>query len=149
MSVDPNRGRPTVDQVARWIRARTKDDQQREVGTFDDETRPTADQVEGHIDDAVAIVGLRLPALELVPDELLAAVTAVTALEAACEIEKGYWPEQVLSDRSAYQYLRAECDAALEQLAEQAQAAAGGGTEYASGASSAVLGSWTTIGRRC
>lgn len=149
MSTDPNRGRPTVDQVARWIRARTKDDNQNEVGTFDDVTRPTAEQVEGHIDDAVAFVGLRLPALADIPDELVPAVVSVTALEAACEIEKSYWPEQVLSDRSSYEHLRRECDQALDLLAEQAQAAAGG-TEYTSGgAASAVVGSWTLAARRC
>lgn len=151
MSVPVVPGRPTVAQVARWIRARTKDDQMREVGTFDDATRPTDIQVEGHIDDAYALVGTHLPALDTdAMTGLLPAVEAVVALGAACVIEKSYWPEQVLSDRSAYAQLEQEYRDALEQLANQAAAASGGGTEYEHGDIASVpVGSWTSIGRAC
>jgi hypothetical protein len=138
-------GRPSVDDVAAFIRARTKDDQGNEVGTFDDATRPTADQVERHIDMAMSIVEVRLPDLTLLPTGLLAAVATTAALEAACQIEKSYWPEQVMSNRSPYEYLRSEADAALNALADQAQAAAGGGTEYEAAAACVPVGSWTSI----
>jgi cob(I)alamin adenosyltransferase len=139
-------GRPSVDDVARWIRTRTKDDQMREVGTFDDATRPTDVQVEGHIDDSLAIVGLELPALDNPAlTGLLPAVATVVALGAACAIEKAYWPEQYRTDRSNYSVLKQEYDDALESLAEQAKAAAGGGTEYAAGWASVPIGSWTSI----
>jgi hypothetical protein len=138
-------GRPTVDQVANWIRARTKDSSGNEVGTFDAETRPTDTQVEGHIDDAYALVGVRLPALDdPALAGLLPAVAAVVALEAACQIEKSYWPEQVRSDRSPYTELRQEADDALDALAEQATAAAGG-TEYTAGMGSIPVQSWTSL----
>jgi type IV secretory pathway protease TraF len=141
----PDAGRPSVENVASFIRARTKDDQGHEVGTFDDATRPTADQVEAHIDAALGLVGLRLPAVALLPDELLVAMATVVALEAACQIEKSYWPEQVTTGRSPYAQLREEADRALDRLADQAGAAAGG-TEYESGYASFPVGSWTSIG---
>jgi hypothetical protein len=137
--------RPTVDDVALFIRARTKDDQGNEVGTFDDATRPTSDQVERHIDKAQALVELRLPALDLLPDVLMPAVAVVIALETACQVEKSYWPEQLQTGRSPYEQLRAEADAALTALAEQAGAAAGGGTEWLADAACVPVGSWTSI----
>jgi hypothetical protein len=137
-------GRPTVEEVARFIRARTKDDQGNEVGTFDDATRPTDEQVEGHIDAAVALVGLRLPAIDTLTPELQAATSVVVALEAACQIEKSYWPEQVVTGRSPYQQLRSECDAALEALSEMA-----GGGEGSYGFANAPVASWTSLGGWC
>jgi hypothetical protein len=105
MSV-PDPLRPTVDDVASLIRARTKNDQGREVGTFDDSTRPTAAQVETHITNAVSLLASRWP---VVLDESFApAVRALTAYRAAMQIEKSYFPEQVRSDRSAYDQLREE-----------------------------------------
>ncbi len=147
MSVPPiPPGRPTVDQVANWIRARTKDSNGNEVGTFDADTRPTDAQVELHIDDAYAIVGVRLPKLDDVRlAGLLPAVAAVVALEAACEIEKSYWPEQVRSNRSPYSELRDEATEALNALAEEAEAAAGGGTEYVSRIGMIPVKSWTSL----
>src|SRR5215831_7714469 len=104
MSTTP--GRPTVEQVALLLRARTKDSNDNEVGTFDDDTRPTADQVEEQIDEAVALVAMRLPST--VPDTLWPAVAAVVAYRAALRIEKSYFPEQVRSDRSVYEKLHTE-----------------------------------------
>jgi hypothetical protein len=136
-------GRPTVDQVARIIRARTKDEHGREVGTFDDATRPSSEDVERYIDTALALVGIRLPDLTLIPAALLSGVQAVVALEAACAIEKAMWPEQIGSGKSPYDQLRTEADAALNALADEAAAAVGGGTEYTAAFGSVPVGSWT------
>jgi len=117
-----------------------------EVGTFDDDTRPTATQVEEQIDASMALVGIELPPFDKIPAELVPAVAAVVSLDAACTIEKSYWPEQVQSERSQYAELKVERDQALAALAATAGAAAGGGDEYRMGQGSGVIGSWTMIG---
>ena len=143
MSVPPPTGTPSVDQVARFIRSRTQDSQGNEVGTFDSDTRPTDLQVQDHIAAAQALVELHLPALSMIPAGLLDAMAVVVALEAACQIEKSYWPEQVSSGRSSYAELRAEADAALQALVTQAAAA---GTEFSTTFASVPVGSWTMTG---
>jgi hypothetical protein len=113
--------RPSVDDVALLIRARTKDSSGNEVGTFDDDTRPTETQVESQIDKSVALILIRLPPVEQLPPELVPAISAVVALEAACKIEKSYYPEQVRTDRSAHAQLYAEFLADLEALVLKAE----------------------------
>jgi hypothetical protein len=136
--------RPSVDDVALLIRARTKDSHGNEVGTFDDETRPTADQVEEQIDAALPLVLMRLPEVEKLPTELVPAIAAVVAYRAALRIEKSYYPEQVRSDRSAYDQLLGEYLADLEALVDAATAGPEGAT---SGEIAMVpVGSWTSIG---
>jgi hypothetical protein len=111
---DPDQLKPYVEDVARLIRARTKDDQGREVGTFTADTRPTADQVEAHIEAALGLVSTRLPSV--IPDRLQPAVRNLVAYRAALQIEKSYFPEQVRSDRSAYTQLRDEYNEDLAAL---------------------------------
>jgi len=106
--IDPATMRPSVDDVARLLRARTKDDAGHEVGTFTADTRPTDTQVEGHIDSAVALVGTHLPPIGTVDQAYAPAIAALIAYRAALQIEKSYFPEQVRSDRSAYEQLRQE-----------------------------------------
>jgi hypothetical protein len=135
-------GRPTVEEVALLIRSRTKDSLGNEIGTFDDETRPTADQVEEQIDAAAALVGMRLPPMDELADELLPAVAHVVAYRAALRIEKSYFPEQVRTDRSAYEQLLGEYESDLEALVSAASA---GGTAFESGSDIAMIPveSWT------
>lgn len=135
--VDPAALRPSVEDVARLIRARTKDDVGDEVGTFTEDTRPTADQVEDHITTALALVGTRLPPPERLDAVFGSAVAALVAYRAALQIEKSYFPEQVRSDRSAYEQLRQEYLDDLAALTE-AIAEAGGG-----GASATKSGAWS------
>jgi hypothetical protein len=137
-------GRPTVDDVARLLRARTKDQFGNEVGTFDADTRPTADQVDEQIDASFTTIAIRLPPVAQLADELLPALAAVVALHAACLIEKSYFPEQVNSDRSAYAQLVAELAVDMQALSDVARgvsAAAGPG----SGITMVPVGSWTSI----
>src|SRR5262245_39978146 len=136
--------RPTVEQVAVLIRARTKDSNGIEVGTFDGDTRPTSRQVEQVIDASEALVGMQLPTPENLPAALAPAVVQVVALEAACRIEKTYWPEQVQSERSAYAFLKVEYDealAALKAAVEQGGTSGFGGQDI----SVVPVASWTSI----
>jgi hypothetical protein len=138
-------GRPTIDDVALLLRARTKDSTGAEVGTFDDETRPTGDQVDAHIDAAMALVGIRFGPLDNLPVEAQTAFASLVAYRAALRVEKSYFPEQVRSDRSAYMQLREEY---LDDLAAFTEAVAGGGGAGAVpdyDMAMIPVGSWTSI----
>lgn len=143
MTTPPDPGRPTVEQVALLIRARTKDTFGNEVGTFDSDTRPTDVQVEEQIDAAMALVGVRFPATSGMTAEQVSAFAALVAYRAALRIEKSYFPEQVRSDRSAYPQLREEY---LDDLQAFTNALAGGGGDgMVYPIQSAPVGSWTSI----
>jgi len=90
--------RPTVDDVAALLRARTKDASGNELGTFTPDTRPTDVEVELLITNGCAkvasYVGWDLP------DECVEEGRHLATLVAAYEAELSYWPEQVLSNRS-------------------------------------------------
>lgn len=144
-------GRPTVQDVANLLRARTKDTFGNESGTFTEDTRPTSLAVDGHIDAAMALVATRLPALDTIAPVLLDAYAQVVAYRAALRIEKSYFPEQVRSDRSAYDQLLQEYLDDLAALVEAATTTAG--PDDAAGASSDIasipVGSWTSIRNPC
>jgi hypothetical protein len=91
---------PSVADVAALLRARTKDYNGDEVGTFNDDTRPTSAQVITLIDEAVADVQARMG--QSPPPELAGAGKSAAAMMAACLVELSYFPEQVRSDRSAF-----------------------------------------------
>src|SRR5215831_10447937 len=90
--------RPTVDDVAALIRARTKDASGNELGTFTAATRPTDAEVNQLITNGCAkvasVVGWTLPADAEHEARHLAAVWT------AYEVEQSYWPEQVRTERS-------------------------------------------------
>lgn len=92
--------RPSVDDVAALLRARTKNASGNEIGTFTDETRPKDVEVEQLITNGCAkvasLVGWAIPADAWEEGRHLA------SLVAACEVELSYFPEQVRTDRSAY-----------------------------------------------
>ncbi len=102
----------TPDDVAALLRARTKDQLGNEVGRFlpasdtagDPQTRPTAEQVQEQIDIARSLTRLDVG---LIPDGCMEGGETVVALLAALLVEQGYWPEQVQSERSAYDRLLA------------------------------------------
>jgi hypothetical protein len=127
------------------LRARTKDSNGNEVGTFDDDTRPTADQVEEQIDAAVALVGMRLPPTDTLPVALQPAVAALVAYRAALRVEKSYFPEQIRSDRSAYEQLKEEYTDDLTALQEALAGSGGAGELVAYDIASISVGSWTSI----
>jgi hypothetical protein len=142
----PDPGRPTVDQVALLLRARTKDSAGNEVGTFDDDTRPTGDQVDEQIDAAMGLVGVRFPATDKLSAEQVTAFQALVAYRAALRVEKSYFPEQVRTDRSAYTQLREEYLDDLAALTTSVSGGAGGSGEFPSyDVAMAPVGSWTSI----
>jgi hypothetical protein len=103
----------TVADVAAIIRARTKDSNGAELGTFTDTTRPTAVQCEEAITHAVTLIHSKVGG---VGDGCADLARGAVALGAAAEIELSYFPEQSRSDRSVYQYLQQRYDAALDGL---------------------------------
>jgi hypothetical protein len=95
--------RPTVDDVAALLRARTKDASGNEIGTFNEETRPTDAEVEQLITNGCAKVASL--ATWYVPGDAQPEASHLAALVTACEVELSYFPEQVRSDRSGFQQL--------------------------------------------
>jgi hypothetical protein len=83
---------PSVQDVARYLRARTRGPDGSEVGTFDSTTVPTDDQVEAIIDLAMPIVS---GMLGLVPATCEVGARSLAALKAAEMIEVSYFPEQL------------------------------------------------------
>lgn len=96
--------RPTTDDVAALLRARTKNPSGNEQGTFDDQTRPTELEVERLITNGVAKVLAAIGVWDL-PPEAQDEARHLASILAACEVELSYFPEQVRSDRSAYAQL--------------------------------------------
>jgi hypothetical protein len=100
--------------VAVWLRARTQDDEGREVGLFTEATRPTVGQVEQAISTAHSMVALRVGWES--PEPCLEGYRYAVSLAAACIIEKSYFPEQIADSRSAYVQLNEELTQALQNL---------------------------------
>ena len=93
----------TPDDVAALLTARTKDQAGRELGVFNDDTRPTYEQVLTRIEIARELV---FAGLGPVPDACRSTGEAVVALRAAMLTEAGFWPEQTQSNQSTYERLR-------------------------------------------
>jgi hypothetical protein len=121
---------PSASEVARLLRARTKDSTGKEVGDFTDDTRPNWHEVDDLITTAEGDVLAQTGSLL---SELAAkSVRALVALRAAMLVELSYFPEQVRSDRSAYvEYKRLYDDdlAALLRSIEEGGADGGVGGE--------------------
>lgn len=91
---------PTVSQVGALLRARTKDTAGNEIGTFTEATRPTAEDVNELIQQAIDTVAVR--AGEDVPPKMIPETQRLVALRAAMLVELGYFGEQVTTGRSPY-----------------------------------------------
>jgi len=98
--VPPESYMPSVQDVAALLRARTKDSTGVEVGTFNDDTRPTSAQAATMIDTAVNEVLVAVGPGP--PDWLGMGIKSAATIKAAMLIELSYFPEQVQSSRSAY-----------------------------------------------
>lgn len=112
----PDPMRPTLEQLGALMRARTRDTEGVEQGTFTTDTRPTGTHAEAIItmalDEVHMIVG-PIPA----DSRCLAGAYVAVALKAACMIEKSLWPEQVNVPRSPYEQYQAEYEQAVTALA--------------------------------
>lgn len=102
MTVDAHYpARPSTDEVANLLRARTVDQYGNELGTFTDATRPTIEQADSLIDAAYDLVNLRVGRISDTSPEIITQAKAVVMLLAARLIETVYYPEQAAQDESA------------------------------------------------
>jgi hypothetical protein len=76
-----------------------------ELGTFDENTRPTGEQVIELIEMAVGDLEARVPVE--IPAEYKDAARRLVALQAATLIEASYFPNELETDRSAYRQYQA------------------------------------------
>lgn len=91
---------PDVASVGALLRARTRDTNGNEIGTFTEQTRPTGDQVLSVIRTAVGDLSSAVGS-DLVPAFHVAA-QQLAAYRAAALIELSFFPEQVALGRSPY-----------------------------------------------
>jgi hypothetical protein len=106
---------PTTGDVARFLRARTKDTTTgTEYGDFTANTRPTADEVADLIADASASVAAHV-GTEIPTDKDWLA-QRVVAIRAAMLVELSYFPEQTNGDDTVYTHLADLYSEALASL---------------------------------
>ncbi len=123
--------RPTVTEVASLLRARTKVRGGTEAKTFNTITRPTADEVEELIDDALSEVLGKVQPIDptLVYGSAYNApgsayerrVRAAVKLYAALLVELSYWPEQVHSGQSPANTYQALFDSRIRALISEGE----------------------------
>lgn len=94
----------TVRSVGTILRARTVDANGNELGTFTADTRPTAEQVQELLDEAVGRLASEVGSD--IDAKFWAQARSVAALDAALTVELTYWPEQVATGRSPYEQLK-------------------------------------------
>jgi hypothetical protein len=130
--------------VGAFLRARTQDNDDQEVGVFNEDTRPTGDEVQKLIDRAAGVVYGTVGS----PEDWLCSSAPDLAEEAqhwiillVCMlIELSYFPEQVRSDRSAFQGYKDLWDddtVGFNVFREAAIACGGSGTDPEGGATAA------------
>ena len=120
---------PSVADGAAQIRARTKNPAGKEVGTFDDTTRPTGTEVELLIAKGVRRVETQVgdPCTERLQEDAGAAAALYTAML----IEQSYFPEQTTATGSSFNSLlklwEGQIKALDEEVARECGGAGGGG----------------------
>lgn len=127
----PSSARPDIAAVGALIRARTRDENGTELGTFTDQTRPTEAEVSVFIDQAMAEVFLRIP-LDNVADlgeRLLDYALYVVAIRAAMAVELSYHPDRT-EEGSAYGRLRELFEQAMTALMALADTTGADDTPY-------------------
>jgi hypothetical protein len=108
--------KPTIDELAALLRARTVDRFGNEAGTFNENTRPTATEAQAIIDSAYDLVSLRIGPLPD-GDELIGSqAKSVILLLAARLVETVYYPEQAAQDQSAAELYGEMYDDAIRSL---------------------------------
>lgn len=122
---------PTVDDVGAILRARTKDVNGNEVGTFNTDTRPTGDEVTLLIPLGVSAVSNSVGADIPMPCQVDARYLA--ALRVAMAVELSYFPEQIGTNRSPYNSLRDQFNDDLKRLSMCITNTNSGGTTGANG----------------
>jgi hypothetical protein len=110
MPVDPAAYRPTLADLGGIMRARTRNGSGDELGTFTEDTRPTAEEAEGLIDRALGLVS---PRLGDVPESATNLAPSIVALRAAMFVETSYYPEETSGEGNAYASYREQYRDAL------------------------------------
>lgn len=100
---------PSLSDIGAVLRARTRDENGNELGTFTEGTRPTDDEVDALIPSAVAEVLLHIPDDE-VSDRLIGYAKYLVSLRVGMAIELSYNPDQT-AEGSAYARLKELFDA--------------------------------------
>lgn len=95
---------PSVDEVGHYLRARTTDRDGNEIGTFDSSTRPTEEQVETYIHDAIAEITTRVGGT-FFKEEFAITAANLAAIRAAMSVELSFYPEQISEGQSSYNSL--------------------------------------------
>lgn len=85
-----------------------------EVGIFNDDTEPTATQVNNLI--TIAVADVRSAVGISIPDKYFDDARAAAALRAASLVESSYFPREIDSDRSPYKQYTAQYLDAVESL---------------------------------
>lgn len=122
---------PTVEDVARYIRARTKVRGGIELGTFtepghaDGETRPTKEEVEGLIADAVDDVQSAIGG-EPCNEDLKESARVVASIEAAIAVETTLAPEESARPGSAASRLEKQAERKMKSLQSSVAEQCGG-----------------------
>lgn len=107
---------PTVNMVGAEIRARTKNKDGIELGTFNADTRPTAI---GAIELIHLAAGEVLSVVDYdVPEDAWEFVRSAISLAAAMKVELSYFPEQVNIGRSPYTAMERRFEAIMLRLTE-------------------------------
>jgi hypothetical protein len=107
---------PLVADVGAILRARTKDSNGNELGSFTANTRPTGDQVDELIETAITDIESEVGS---VPDVLQDAARRVAAIGTALLVELSFFPEQITNGRSPYDRLKDLYDARFTRLKTQ------------------------------
>lgn len=124
--------KPTVEEVAALIRARTKIPGGGEAGTFNDVTRPTKAEADKIIEQAVDHVAAAIGG-EPCNDQLKQSATAAASMLAAILIETSYWPEQAEARGSSASRLESLFNARMKSLTAAVAEQCGGQGEGDSG----------------
>jgi len=118
---------PTLEMVAAVISVRTKDSMGNELDTFTSETQPTDVQVTELMNAAALDLFPCTGVLEDLETLFYEPVSALIALYTAAMAELSRKPEQVQSDRSAYDELMALYNAGREKVCSVIEEVRGGG----------------------
>lgn len=125
--------RPAVAEVAQHIRARTRNSRGRLVGTFDDSTSPTGEDVEALLDQFLS--EFELDVGETIPATLQDDAQTIVAIGAAAAVENSYRAEATDDANSTYSALRARYErgvTALQRKIERVSDSGVSGNKFAS-----------------
>jgi hypothetical protein len=130
--------KPSVAEVASYIRARTKIAGGGIAGTFTDQTNVKASEVEPLIDQAVRRVTSEIGASPCTED-LTSDATTAAALYAAMLVEQSFFPEQTTGVGNSFASLEKLFKPQLQTLANRVQQECGTGSGGEDGADGSAI----------